>query len=85
MNPIADFILNLAAGIPVGQGIRQIPVEVSSRMSETQLYLLAQTMADKRPDEDTGPDPREYHREWAKDNKIPDWLEPKLWESKSGE
>ncbi len=83
-NPLADFLLRLEAGIPVGNALCQVPLGVSAQMTERQLELLADALSKKEgdvPPEDE-PDPREYHREWAKLNKIPPWWEPIVWERK---
>ncbi len=82
-NPLADFLLRLEAGIPVGNALCQVPLGVSAQMTERQLELLAEVLAKKEADPFEGePDPREYHREWAKLNKIPPWWEPVVWERK---
>src|SRR5438128_660450 len=78
-SPLADLLLRLAAGFPVGQSLCQVPLHVSARMAEQQLYMLIGTLAKRSEDDDEPePDPRQYHREWAKQNRIPDWLEPEL-------
>lgn len=83
-NLLVDCLLRLAAGVPVGNGVCQIPLAVSGQMTELQLEMIAQAIERKEaPPEDLEPSPREYHREWAKQNKIPDWLEPELWERKN--
>lgn len=83
---LAEILLRLAAGFPVGQGAVAVPVEVSSRMTERQLdlFIAAMGKAGKEDELLDEPDPREYHREWAKQNKIPRWYEAEIWERKSG-
>lgn len=83
MDPLLDYLLRLAAGIPVGTGLCQIPLTVSARMPECQLYAIADAMNNRnRDDEADLPDPREFHREWAKNNCIPPWIEAELWKRK---
>ncbi len=83
-NPLADWLLALQRGIVVGENnICRIPLEVSAQMTERQLELLAEALSKKDADlTDDEPDPREYHREWARQNKIPDWWEQIIWERK---
>lgn len=51
-------------------------------MSEAQLHELAEAMSDREEDAESWPDPREFHKDWAKQNCIPPWVEEKLWERK---
>lgn len=83
MDPLASFLLRLAAGIPFGQGLCQIPLEKSSRMPECQLSAIADALNKRLDEEEQGwPDPRKYHQEWARNNCIPPWIEAELWERK---
>lgn len=82
-NPLADFLVRLSAGIPYRDGMCQISLSASAQMTERQLELLADRLFRKEEEiDDDEPDPREYHREWAKQNKIPPWWEPVIWERK---
>lgn len=86
MDPLASFLLRLAAGIQVGQhGLCQIPLTESARMPECQLYAIADAINKKDDEVGEWPDERQYHREWAKDNCIPPWIESELWERKRGQ
>lgn len=80
-NPLANLLTRLAAGIPADNGAIAIPLEVSGRMTERQLDLVMHSIG-KKDEEEPWPDARDFHREWAKQNKIPDWLEPEVWKSK---
>lgn len=81
-NDLAEVLAVLAAGVTRGNGIVSIPIEVSSRMTERQIDILLETLKKKGDEEAPLLDPREYHREWAKQNKIPKWLEPEVWKNK---
>lgn len=82
MDPLASFLLRLAAGIPVGHGLCQIPLDVSARMPECQLHAIADAIKHRDDEPIEWPDERQYHKEWAKNNCIPPWIEAEIWERK---
>lgn len=84
-SPLAEFLVQLSAGVPIGNGsFVRVPIGEAASMSEKQLGMLAERLQ-RKPLEDEEArsfDPRAIHREWAKENKIPDWEERRLWAEK---